>query len=80
MTYPRFLGDGFMTFAPIDGSSVRDFSAHIEFRPETNNGLLLFSADRPDAKYDFFSISLTDGKAEFRFENHSWACLAMDKI
>jgi len=61
-----------MTFAPIDASSVREFSVHIEFRPETNNGLMLFSADRLDAKYDFFSVSLVDGKAEFRYVNISY--------
>jgi hypothetical protein len=56
-----------MTFAPLTTEAVRELSAFIEFRPETNNGLLLFTASRPDAKYDFFSLSLIDGKAEFRY-------------
>ena len=68
--YPRFLGEGYIVLSPLRGPAFKEFSILIEFRPETSNGLLLFNADKFDARYDFFSVSLIDGKADFRLVIH----------
>jgi len=64
--YPRFLGDGYLALSPLQ----RDFdqlTATIVCRPETSNGLLLLNADSIDAKNDFFSVALVDGRAVFTY-------------
>ncbi|CAH1774566.1 unnamed protein product [Owenia fusiformis] len=65
--YPRLIGSGYVAF-PVLRNAYKEFSATIEFRPELNNGLLLFSSEHVDAKADFFSVALIDGYAEFRFD------------
>ena len=63
--YPRFFGTGYIAFPVLRGAN-REFVINLEFRPESKDGLILFSADQPDAKFDFFSIALVHGKVEFR--------------
>jgi len=63
--YPQFLGSGYLAFTRLRGA-YRQFTIEIVFRPDTNNGLLLFSANNPDASSDFFSVALIDGRPEFR--------------
>ena len=60
--YPRFLGDGYVALTPLrDGFD--QLTATIICRPETNNGLLLLNTDSIDAKHDFFSVALVEGRA-----------------
>ena len=63
--FPKFLGTGYMAF-PVLRNSYREFQIIISFRPDTSNGLLLFSGTHPTAHSDFFSLTLVDGYAEFR--------------
>lgn len=63
--HPRFIGDGFVAFSPLR-SGFKEFDILIRFRPETGNGLLLFSAERPDAAQDFMSVAIINGRVHFR--------------
>ena len=63
--YPKFMGTGYVAF-PVLRGAYKEFSITIEFRPDTQNGLLLFSSEHPNARADFFSVSLVDGYAQFR--------------
>jgi hypothetical protein len=63
--FPKFMGTGYMAF-PVLRGAYKEFTINIEFRPDTGNGLLLFSGADPSALSDFFSITLIDGYAELR--------------
>ena len=63
--YPKFMGTGYVAF-PVLRGAYKEFTVTVEFRPDTHNGLLVFSSEHPNARSDFFSISLVDGRAEFR--------------
>ena len=63
--YPRLLGDGFVAFPPLS-TGFKEFQVTVYFRPETPNGLIVLSADQPDADQDFFSLALLNGRADFR--------------
>ena len=64
--YPKFMGTGYMAF-PVLRGAYKEFTITINFRPDTGNGLLMFSSEHENAVADFFSISLVDGFAEFRY-------------
>jgi len=65
--YPKFMGSGYIAF-PVLRGAYKEFNIMIDFRPDTENGLMLFSSEHPNARADFFSITLIDGYAEFRFD------------
>ena len=76
--YPKFDGSGYLALPVLRGAD-QQFVIDVDFRPDaymtssnaTPTGqveLLLFSSDRDDAQFDFFSVSrLTNGQIEFRF-------------
>ena len=79
--YPKFDGSGFLALPVLRGAE-QQFVIDIDFRPDvdmmtssndTSTGhaeLLLFTSDRDDAQFDFFSVSrLQSGQIEFRFVN-----------
>lgn len=65
--FPRFRGSGYLAL-PVLQDAYKEFAVAVEFRPEAQNGLLLFSAEFEDARKDFFSIALVNGFIEFRFD------------
>lgn len=60
-----FEGDGYLAFPELTDSN-KEFKIELEFRPDSSNGLILFSAEMKDAKSDFFSIAIVNGFIEFR--------------
>ena len=60
------MGTGYMAF-PVLRGAYKEFTITVTFRPDTGNGLLMFSSEHANAVADFFSISLVDGFAEFRY-------------
>jgi len=48
-------------------------------RPETNNGLVLLNAHSIDAKQDFFSVALVDGRAVFTYDSER-VCMREKKL
>ncbi|ESP03639.1 hypothetical protein LOTGIDRAFT_224298 [Lottia gigantea] len=65
--FPNFYGIGYLGL-PVLKDGYKEFAIVIEFRPQAQNGLLLFSSESESAKSDFFSITLVDGFVEFRFD------------
>ncbi|KAK6179410.1 hypothetical protein SNE40_011777 [Patella caerulea] len=65
--YPQFFGMGYLAL-PVLKDGYKEFTIVVEFRPQAQNGLLLFSSETESAKSDFFSIALIDGYVEFRFD------------
>lgn len=63
--YPRFSGTGYVAF-PVPRGAHREFHVIVELRPDVLNGLIVFSAGHPDARSDFFSLSLQRGRIELR--------------
>ena len=63
--YPKFSGTGYMAFPVLRGSHER-FTMVVEFRPDIDEGLILFSADNSDVQFDFFSLTILNGRLEFR--------------
>jgi len=78
--YPKFDGSGFLALPVLRGAD-QQFIIDIEFRPDeemtssndTPTGhvqLMLFTSDRDDAQFDFFSVTrLQNGQIEFRCVN-----------
>ena len=54
-----------MAFPVLRGSHER-FTMVVEFRPDIDEGLILFSADNSDVQFDFFSLTILNGRLEFR--------------
>ena len=83
--YPKFDGRGYLALPvlalPVLRGASQQFVINVDFRPDvdmtSSNAtppshveLLLFSSDRDDAQFDFFSVSrLQNGQMEFRFVN-----------
>jgi len=77
--YPKFDGTGYLALPVLRGAE-QQFVIEVDFRPDvdmtSSSGtppggrvqLLMFSSDRDDAQFDFFSVSrLRNGQIEFRF-------------
>ena len=78
--YPKFDGSGYLAL-PVLRDAEQQFVIDLDFRPDvemmtSSNAtrgrgrveLLLFSSDRDDAQFDFFSVSrLQNGQIEFRY-------------
>ncbi|KFM59874.1 Pikachurin, partial [Stegodyphus mimosarum] len=65
--YPRFH-DGSYLALPILRDAHKSMQVTLEFRPEANDGLILYSGEKFDLHGDFISITLNKGFIEFRFD------------
>ncbi|KAK0045472.1 pikachurin [Biomphalaria pfeifferi] len=65
--YPKFTGDGYLAL-PLLRNAHREFQVELIFRPESYDGLVLFSAETSNAEKDFFSVVLSGGFVTFRFD------------
>lgn len=65
--YPRFH-DGSYLALPILRDAHKSMQVTLEFRPESNDGLILYSGEKFDLQGDFISITLNKGFIEFRFD------------
>lgn len=63
--YPRFH-DGSYLALPILRDAHKSMQVTLEFRPESNDGLILYSGEKFDLREDFISITLNKGFIEFR--------------
>lgn len=52
---------------PVLTDAYHSMQVTMEFRPESIDGLLLYSGEMPDLVGDMTSIALVDGYVEFRF-------------
>ncbi|XP_015907469.1 pikachurin [Parasteatoda tepidariorum] len=65
--YPRFREGSYLAL-PILRDAHKSMQVTLEFRPEANDGLILYSGEKLDLHGDFISISLNKGFIEFRFD------------
>ncbi|XP_063051758.1 pikachurin [Engraulis encrasicolus] len=64
--FPRFLGYSHMTFEPLK-NSYQTFQITVQFKAESEDGLLLYCGENEHGRGDFISISLIRGRVHYRF-------------
>lgn len=63
--WPKFTEVSVLQF-PVLQNAGDKFNITFTFRPQSPDGVLLYSGEHFDLTGDFFLIGLRDGKAEFR--------------
>ncbi|XP_055730723.1 pikachurin-like [Salvelinus fontinalis] len=64
--YPQFYGFSHVAFEPLK-NSYQSFQIMLEFKTDSENGLLLFCGENEHGSGDFTSLALIHGKLHFRF-------------
>ncbi|XP_077601111.1 pikachurin-like [Stigmatopora nigra] len=64
--FPRFYGYSHMTFEPLK-NSYQSFQISLEFKADSDDGLLLYCGENEHGRGDFTSLALVQGKLHFRF-------------
>ncbi|XP_076319597.1 pikachurin-like isoform X2 [Tachypleus tridentatus] len=67
LKYPKFIGSSYLALPVLrDAHKVAHIS--LEFRPESYDGILLYSGNHADLHGDFIALTLSKGFVEFRFD------------
>ncbi|XP_056141364.1 pikachurin isoform X1 [Lampris incognitus] len=66
VNFPRFYGYSHMTLEPLK-NSYQTFQITMEFKAESEDGLLLYCGENEHGRGDFTSLSLVRGKVHYRF-------------
>ncbi|XP_010780370.1 pikachurin [Notothenia coriiceps] len=66
VNFPRFHGFSHMTFEPLK-NSYQTFQITLEFKADSEDGLLLYCGENEHARGDFTSLALVRGKLHYRF-------------
>ncbi|KAL2091752.1 hypothetical protein ACEWY4_011550 [Coilia grayii] len=64
--FPKFLGYSHMTFEPLK-NSYQTFQITVQFKAESEDGLLLYCGENEHGRGDFTSVSLIRGRVHYRF-------------
>ncbi|XP_053530436.1 pikachurin [Ictalurus punctatus] len=64
--FPRFYGFSHMTFEPLK-NSYQNFHITLEFKADSEDGLLLYCGENEHGQGDFMSLSLVRRKIHYRF-------------
>ncbi|KAJ7994325.1 hypothetical protein DPEC_G00264700 [Dallia pectoralis] len=64
--FPRFYGHSHMTFEPLK-NSYQNFQITLEFKADSEDGLVLYCGENEHARGDFTSLALVRGKLHYRF-------------
>lgn len=64
--FPKFYGHSHMTFEPLK-NSFQTFQITIEFKSDTEDGLLLYCGESEHGRGDFISLALVRGRLHYRF-------------
>ncbi|KAM4616582.1 pikachurin [Polymixia lowei] len=64
--FPRFYGYSHVTFEPLK-NSYQTFQITMEFKAESEDGLLLYCGENEQGRGDFTSLALVRGKLHYRF-------------
>ncbi|KAM9447076.1 pikachurin [Clarias gariepinus] len=65
--FPRFYGFSHMTFEPLK-NSYQSFIITMEFKADSEDGLLLYCGENEHGRGDFMSLSLVHRKLYYRFD------------
>uniref|UniRef100_A0A674PAA4 EGF like, fibronectin type III and laminin G domains n=1 Tax=Takifugu rubripes TaxID=31033 RepID=A0A674PAA4_TAKRU len=66
VNFPKFYGYSHMTFEPLK-NSYQTFQITVEFKAESDDGLLLYCGENEHGRGDFTSLALVRGKLHYRF-------------
>ncbi|XP_047446886.1 pikachurin isoform X2 [Mugil cephalus] len=66
VSFPRFHGYSHMTFEPLK-NSYQTFQITLEFKADSEDGLLLYCGENEHGRGDFMSLALVRGKLHYRF-------------
>ncbi|TDH12776.1 hypothetical protein EPR50_G00051200 [Perca flavescens] len=66
VNFPRFFGYSHMTFEPLK-NSYQTFQITLEFKADSEDGLLLYCGENEHGRGDFTSLALVRGKLHYRF-------------
>uniref|UniRef100_A0A8C9ZIF5 EGF like, fibronectin type III and laminin G domains n=1 Tax=Sander lucioperca TaxID=283035 RepID=A0A8C9ZIF5_SANLU len=66
LNFPRFFGYSHMTFEPLK-NSYQTFQITLEFKADSEDGLLLYCGENEHGRGDFTSLALVRGKLHYRF-------------
>uniref|UniRef100_A0A3Q2QS34 EGF like, fibronectin type III and laminin G domains n=1 Tax=Fundulus heteroclitus TaxID=8078 RepID=A0A3Q2QS34_FUNHE len=66
VNFPRFYGFSHITFEPMK-NSYQTFQITLEFKAESEDGLLLYCGENEHGRGDFTSLALVRGKLHYRF-------------
>ncbi|KAM7392068.1 hypothetical protein PAMP_022707 [Pampus punctatissimus] len=66
VNFPRFYGYSHMTFEPLK-NSYQTFQITLEFKADSEDGLLLYCGENEHGRGDFTSLALVRGKLHYRF-------------
>ncbi|XP_051807199.1 pikachurin [Acanthochromis polyacanthus] len=66
VNFPRFYGYSHMTFEPLK-NSYQTFQITLEFKTDSEDGLLLYCGENEHGRGDFTSLALVRGKLHYRF-------------
>uniref|UniRef100_A0A1B0GJQ3 Uncharacterized protein n=1 Tax=Lutzomyia longipalpis TaxID=7200 RepID=A0A1B0GJQ3_LUTLO len=64
VTVPRFTKHSWMAFPAFRGA-YKHVQLHIEFRPESFDGIILLTGERDDLTGDFMALLIHQGFIEF---------------
>ncbi|XP_007487500.1 pikachurin isoform X4 [Monodelphis domestica] len=64
--YPQFFGHSYLTLEPLK-NSYQAFQITLEFRAETEDGLLLYCGENEHGRGDFMSLAIIRRSLQFRF-------------
>ncbi|NXY47748.1 EGFLA protein, partial [Ceuthmochares aereus] len=64
--YPQFSGYSYITFEPLK-NSYQTFQITLEFRAESEDGLLLYCGENEHGRGDFMSLAIIQRSIQFRF-------------
>ncbi|XP_059609965.1 pikachurin [Phlebotomus argentipes] len=67
VSVPRFSKHSWMSFPALRGA-YKHVQLHIEFRPETFDGIILLTGERDDLTGDFMAVLIHQGFIEFWFD------------
>ncbi|CAG5923603.1 unnamed protein product [Menidia menidia] len=66
VNFPKFYGYSHMTFEPLK-NSYQTFQITLEFKSDSEDGLLLYCGENEHGRGDFTSLALVRGKLHYRF-------------
>lgn len=66
VNFPRFYGYSHITFEPLK-NSYQTFQITLEFKADSEDGLLLYCGENEHGRGDFISLALVRGKLHYRF-------------
>uniref|UniRef100_A0A8C4NQ04 Pikachurin n=1 Tax=Dicentrarchus labrax TaxID=13489 RepID=A0A8C4NQ04_DICLA len=66
VNFPRFYGYSHITFEPLK-NSYQTFQITLEFKADSEDGLLLYCGENEHGRGDFTSLALVRGKLHYRF-------------